>query len=156
MKHPVVLCAWTLCYLLSACAPDVSIELEARTSSLQVSATITSVKFDFEESTATYFADVSISNTTENIQLYSNKWLWLESGGSLKARAYLDSIASHQVDVDPIELDPNETQDLNVYWVFPSSDLEETSDEPFVVEIQTRSRGRCRVLRSYTLTAHSG
>ena len=111
----------------------------ARTSTLEADATITSVKFDADESTVKYFADVRISNVVEVTQLYSNRWLRLESADTQSARAYLDSVASHHIDIGTVELAPNESLDLKIYWVFPSAKLVGSSDEAFVMALRPDS-----------------
>ena len=130
-RRQILACVFSLCALISACERDVSIELEAQSPSLQVKANITSIDFGFDDGKAAYRASTTITNMTEEPQDYSNMWLWLESGTTLSARAFLDSLASHQIDTGPIELGPSESLNLKVYWVFPSSELEEPRDEPF-------------------------
>ena len=139
MKQPILPSILTICFLVSACDPELSIEFEARTESLEVHAAITAVDYDFDEGKATYRADANISNTTDSAQVYSNKWLWLESGNSLKSRAYLDSIASHQIDVGSIEIGPNEDLNLEVYWVFLISEIEAVVDDPFILVLRPES-----------------
>lgn len=84
-----------------------------------------------------YYADVSISNTTDHSQPYSNMWLWLKSGDTLRARAFLDSLASHQIDTGTVEVAAEEVLDLKVYWVFSVGDLEVPSDDLFALELNT-------------------
>lgn len=139
LRRQILVCVLSLFALISACEPDVSIELQAQASSLEARATITTVEFDASEKTVKYFADVSISNTSDVVQPYSNKWLRLESADTESARAYLDSVASHHIDVDTVDLAPNESLDLKVYWVIPSAELEETSSEPFVLALRPES-----------------
>ena len=136
MKRQVLLCFWALYCLLAGCAPDASIKLEAWASNLHASATITSVNFDAGDSTVTYFADLSVLNIVDVAQAYSNKWLWLESGDTQSVRAYLDSVASHGVDFGTVEIAPNDSLDLKVYWVIPSNELEGTSDELFELALR--------------------
>lgn len=139
LRRQILVCVLSLVALFSACEPDVSIELEARSPSLLVTANITAIEFDFDDSKATYRASATITNTTEKPHDYSNMWLWLEPRTTLRARAYLDSLASHQIDTGPVELGPNESLNLEVYWVFPSSELEEPSDDPFVLVLRPES-----------------
>ncbi len=136
MRQKILVSVLVLCTLISACEPDVSIELQAQTPNLQVNATITSIEFDFDDGKAIYRALATITNTTEKPQDYSNMWLWLESGKSLSARAYLHSLASHQIDTSPIELGPKESLNLELYWVFPSRELEQPSDDAFVLVLR--------------------
>ena len=131
LRRRFIACVLSLCALISACETEISIELEVLSSSLHVKANITSIDSDFADGKTAYRATVTITNTTEEPQDYSNRWLWLESGTALSARAYLDSLASHQIDTGPVELGPNENLNLEIYWVFPSSKLDESSDEPF-------------------------
>ena len=137
LRRQILVCVLSLCALISACEQDVSIELEVRSQGLHVKANITSIDFDFGDGKAAYRASATITNTTEEPLDYSNMWLWLESGTTLSARAYLDSLASHQIDTGPVELRPSETLNLKVYWVFPISELEEPSDEPFVLVLRS-------------------
>lgn len=131
LRRQILVSILVLCTLISACEPDVSIELQAQTPNLQVNATITSIEFDFDDGKAAYRASATITNMTEEPQDYSNMWLWLESGKSLSARAYLHSLASHQIDTGPIELGPRESLNLELYWVFPSRELEQPSHDAF-------------------------
>ena len=131
LRRQILVCSFSLLALISACEPDVSIELEAQSPSLHVTANITSIEFDLEGGKATYRASATITNKTEKPRDYSNAWLWLESGTTLSARAYLDSLASHHIDTSPVELGPNESMTLELYWVFPISELEGPGDDPF-------------------------
>ena len=117
-----------LCIQISACDSDVSIELQEQTQNLQVNATITSIEFDVDGGKTTYFGSAAIINTSDEPQDYSNRWLWLKSGKSLSARAYLRSLASHQVDMGPIKLAPKESLNLELYWVFLGHQPERLSD----------------------------
>lgn len=139
LRRQILVCVLSLLALISACEPDISIKLEAQAPNLEARATIMTVEFDASDSTVKYFADVSISNTSAVVQPYSNKWLRLESVDTESARAYLDSIASHHIDVGTVDLAPNESLDLRIYWVIPSAELEETSSEPFVLALRPES-----------------
>lgn len=137
LRRQNLFCVLSLCALVSACEPDVSIELQAQTPNLHVKAEVRSIEFDFDDDKATYRASTTITNTSKEPRNYSNMWLWLESGTTLSARAYLDSLASHQIDTGPVELGPNESLDLEIYWVFPSSEFEDSSDVPFDLVLRT-------------------
>ena len=139
LRRQILFCVLSLCVLISACEPEVSIELQTQNPNLNVRAEIRSIEFDLDDDKATYRASAIITNTTKEPRSYSNLWLWLESGPTLSARAYLDSLASHQIDTGPIELGPNESLDLEIYWVFPSSELEEPSDDPFALVLRTEA-----------------
>ena len=135
MKRQVLLCISVLYSLSLGCTPYTPIELDARTSSLHAKATITSASFDADDSTVTYFADLSISNIGDVTQPYSNRWLWLESADTQSVRANLDSPASNQIDFGTVELAPNESLNVKIYWIIPSDELEEVSSEPFVLAL---------------------
>ena len=136
LRRRTLVCALPLFALISACEPDVLIELQAQASGLEARATITTVEFDASDSTVKYFADANISNTSSVVQPYSNKWLRLESADTESARAYLDSLASHRMDVDTVDLAPSESLDLRVYWVIPSAELGKPSSEAFVLVLR--------------------
>ena len=65
-------------------------------------------------------AIVRIANETDQIHEFSTKWLWVRIPGFDPVRAYHDSVASHSIDVEPIEIDANTVAEIPVYWVLPT------------------------------------
>ena len=136
LRRQLLLCFLVLLTLVSACEPDALTALEAESHGLRVTANIRSMELDPEDGKATYRATTTVTNQTDDSRDYSNAWLWLETGTAPGSRAYLDSLASHHVDISTIELGPNETLNLEVYWVFPISGLEEPSDDSLVLVLR--------------------
>ncbi len=122
-------------FLCVSCTPSLDFELDAQSDHLAAKATITEIEFAFQDKYTKLSGIAKITNSSSVVQKYSNKWLWLSSGEEFKSRAYLDNITSNIVDVGTVEIKPNDTLDLNVYWIFPDSDKGELGDGEFVLEL---------------------
>ena len=119
--------------LVAACAESADIHLSAESGSLSVEARITATERGFRDEFAKVSGEVAIKNTDAEAQEYSNSWLWLSDGDEIRYRAWLDSLASHHVDVGTIEIDPKSTLELSVYWAVPESELDKLTDGAFVL-----------------------
>ncbi len=124
--------------LLASCAPVVDLELEAESENLSAKATITEITFArrFGDGFAKLSGNVAIKNTSSQIQNYGNEWLWLHYGEGVQKRAYLDSLASHYIDIDVVEIQPGDSLELAVYWLFPESEIEKLGENAFFLEIR--------------------
>ncbi len=101
--------------LLASCSQSVNIELEAGSENLSANATITEIEAAREDGFTKLSGNVAIKNKSLLPQDYSNKWLWLQSGGQVQERAYLDNLTSHYIDHDVVEILPGDTIELSVY-----------------------------------------
>ena len=124
--------------LLASCAPAVDFEFEAESENLSAKATITEITFArrFGDGFAKLSGNVAIKNTSSQVQNYGNGWLWLHSGDGVQKRAFLDSLASHHIDIDVVEIQPDDSLELAVYWVFPKSKIEKLGENSFFLEIR--------------------
>ncbi len=122
-------------FLVASCAPQVDFEFEAESENLSAKASVTEMEFNFQDGFTKLSGNVVIENTSSQPQKYSNMWLWLESGESVRARAFLDSLASHHIDTGEVEIEPGDRLDLAVYWVFPDSEIENLGNDAFVLQI---------------------
>ena len=71
----------------------------------------------------TLFGNISVTNTGDTTQWYSNQSLHLILNHEFEARAYTDSVASHAVDFSSIEISPHTTYTSKVYWVFNANNF---------------------------------
>jgi hypothetical protein len=140
MKNCQLLRASLAAFLLASCAPPVDFSFEAVSENLSADATINQMEFDFRKGQTKLSGEVAIKNLSSTPQNYSNKWLWLGSGESVQARAYLDNITSNIVDVGEVQIQPGSTLELNVYWVFPDSEIEKLGNDAFVLEIRSSDK----------------
>jgi archaellum component FlaG (FlaF/FlaG flagellin family) len=62
-----------------------------------------------------------IGNTSDATISYSNSRLRLNIDGHTAKQTYVDSLASHIVDVGDVDIAPGETLEFNAYWVLPES-----------------------------------
>ena len=123
--------------LASACTPSPEFEFEARSPSLSVNVTTTDFDKDWRDGYSKISATAVITNTSSEPQNYSNQWLWLLSGDVIQERAYLDSLASHAIDVDVVMIESGESLNLEIYWAVPDDDFERIGNEPFVLELRS-------------------
>lgn len=123
--------------LLASCVPPVDFEFEAKSEHLSAKATITEIEWDFRDGFTKLSGNVAISNTSAQRQNYSNMWLWLRSGDEVRERAWLNNLTSHYIDEGEVEIEAGDTLELEVYWVFPESEIEELGDEAFALEIRS-------------------
>ena len=113
------------------CQPDLNPVLVAQFDGLDVTANISKVSFDFRDNPVTYFADVRVTNTSQAAKEYSNSWLWLELHNGQRVQTYSDSVASQHIDVAPLKVEPDETLELQVYWVLSGEDFDKEGNYPF-------------------------
>ena len=122
-------------FLVASCAPQIDFEFEAESENLSAKATVTEMEFNFQDCLTKLSGNVVIENMSSQPQHYSNMWLWIESGESVRARAFLDSLASHHIDTGEVEIEPGDRLDLAVYWVFPDSEIDNLGNDAFVLKI---------------------
>jgi len=124
-------------FLIASCVPPVDYQFEAESENLSAQATVTHVEYDFMDGRAKLSGNVTIENTSSQPQKYSNMWLWLESGETARARAFLDNLTSHYMDDGVVEIQPDDSIELAVYWAFPESEIENFGDGSFVLNIRS-------------------
>jgi len=124
MRHLSILVY--IAILLVACARNgdesAQFTLEANTQELNVSAVLDLEALEHQVNAVKYFGQVTIHNRTTESQPYSNRWLLLRSDSNTVSRAWLDNISSNFVDVGVIDIPPNDSVSLAVYWVVPKSE----------------------------------
>jgi hypothetical protein len=123
--------------LVASCAPQFDFEFEAESENLSAKGTIIEMEFDFQDGLTKLSGDVVIENMSSQPQQYSNMRLWLQSGEHVRARAFLDSLASHHIDTGTVEIAPGDRLELAVYWAFPDSEIEKLGSDAFVLKIQS-------------------
>ena len=139
MKTSKIVRLTALVLLVASCAPERFPPLQIRSSSLDVEASITSFRYHSDDGLGKYYADLTISNVSNISRPYSNSWLWLVSGDTLRARTYSDSVASQIIDAGTVEIAAGEVLELKVYWPFPITELNDESEGLFVLEMQPES-----------------
>lgn len=125
---------------LPSCVPPPEYDFEAVGESLEVNAKIGKPDLSFKEGHIRLFGDVEVSNHTGEIQSYSNRWLYLTAGDSIRERAYLDSVTSNVIDVSTVEIKPGETLSLSLYWVLPASAFDGHDDEDLILVIESEDQ----------------
>jgi len=121
---------------LWACGDSATFQTTAKSDGLVANAVIDIAPSDFQSGTIRYSGTVSIQNTSNQAQSYSNTWLWLNRENGPEARAWLGNLTSHYIDEATVELVPGEDLELPVYWVFDKVDGATLFDGTVALELR--------------------
>ena len=123
-------------FFLTSCAQPLDLEFHAESEHLKVRAIITESETEFRDGFTKLSGTAVIHNPTSQAQQYSNMWLQLRSAGGMQERAYLDNLTSHHIDSGTVEIEPGDTIEIPVYWVFPDAEIEQLRNGGFVLEVR--------------------
>jgi hypothetical protein len=102
---------------LSGCLPNEKVSLERN--GVQFVASINEYDGEMEHAKFKVNGKISITNNSQNSVSYSNKDLYLVIEKEGESRTYMNSPASHNIDLSTVEIPANENREYQVYWVLP-------------------------------------
>lgn len=84
-------------------------------------------------------AKITVTNHGEKPIPFSTKLLYLGEPGTIKARAYLDTVASNVIDFSAVPIKPKEPRSFHVYWLLygPNAPRPELVTIEFLRELPT-------------------
>ena len=105
---------------LNACSDDSVIHVVGDVPpGLVIDATIDKATKHFQPGEVKIRGYLVIGNTSDEPLAYSNSRLRLSIDQFMSERTYVDSFASHVVDVGNIDIAPGQTIEFHAYWVMP-------------------------------------
>ena len=105
-------------FFLSACQDDSVVHTGGEIApGIIVDAMIDRAPKPFRRGKVKVHGYLMIGNISDEPQTYSNKHLWLNIDTHTADRTYVDSVASHIVDVGEVEIAPGQSIDFYAYWV---------------------------------------